>query len=212
MCPQPTDVRVLVVSPDPLARAGLAAVLGHQPGLIIAGLTGDGVDLSPEAEAERPDVVVWDLGPGGVPDFDRLSLAADAGVPIVALLAEGTHAAGCWSAGARGLLLRNRDGPMLLAALKAAAEGLVIIDPEFRGAFAPGGRGVPHALPEALTPREMEVLGQLAEGLPNKTIADRLGISEYTVKFHVDAILGKLGVQNRTEAIVTAIRLGLITV
>ena len=212
MRPDPTSIRVLIVSSDALARAGLASVLEGQAGLIIAGLTGDGVDLSPELEAGGHDVVVWDLGPGGVPDFDRLSLAADAGVPIVALLADGTYAVECWRAGARGLLLRNRDGPMLLAALKGAVEGLVIIDPEFTGAFAPRGRGVPHALPEALTPREMEVLGHLAEGLPNKTIADRLGISEYTVKFHVDAILGKLEVQNRTEAIVTAIRMGLISV
>ena len=206
------DLRVLVVSADPLVRAGLAAVLEEQPGLIIAGRTEGLADLSPELEAGRPDVLVWDLGPGGDPDLTRLTAAADTGVPIVALLADDTHAAGCWSAGARGLLLRNRDGPTLLAALKGAAEGLAIIDPEFTGAFTPRGPGSPQSLPEALTPREMEVLGQLAEGLPNKTIADRLGISEYTVKYHVDAILGKLGVRNRTEAIVSAIRQGLISV
>ncbi|HMK93517.1 MAG TPA: response regulator transcription factor [Thermoleophilia bacterium] len=97
----------------------------------------------------------------------------------------------------------------LAAALSAAARGLVVLDDALEG-MLPRTREVEEALPEQLTPREREVLGLLAEGLSNKAIASRLGISDHTAKFHVNAILGKLGAETRTEAIVHAVRLGLI--
>jgi DNA-binding NarL/FixJ family response regulator len=136
--------------------------------------------------------------------------------PLVVLLPDEGRAAEAWSAGVRGLLRRDVEPARLAAGLAAAAHGLGVMDPTFiaalglasgdheaagRGSFTPA---------EELTPRELDVLRLIAEGLPNKTIALRLGISEHTVKFHVNAILGKLGVASRTEAVVQAMRLGLI--
>nr|WP_236673772.1 response regulator transcription factor [Comamonas sp. JC664] len=89
-----------------------------------------------------------------------------------------------------------------------------VFDPalsELRALPRDAALGPPTSAPDALTPREREVLGLLAEGLSNKAIADRLAISEHTAKFHVNAVLAKLGVQRRTEAVVRAAKLGLVT-
>jgi DNA-binding NarL/FixJ family response regulator len=90
------------------------------------------------------------------------------------------------------------------------AQGLLIVDPVLAPALLPLREREIEPLPEALTPREVEVLQLLADGRPNKTIALQLGISEHTVKFHVNSILNKLDVQSRTEAVVRATRLGLV--
>jgi DNA-binding NarL/FixJ family response regulator len=87
---------------------------------------------------------------------------------------------------------------------------LVVIDPALCGAVMPSGEPSPEAPTEALTPRELDVLQLMAEGLANKAIAQKLGISDHTVKFHVNAIMSKLNAQSRTEAVVRATRLGLI--
>jgi two-component system nitrate/nitrite response regulator NarL len=127
----------------------------------------------------------------------------------VALLPDATQAADAWAAGARGLLLRSADAPHLLTAIKAVGQGLAVLDPALAGAL-PLDR--PRPPTDDLTPRERDVLRLLAEGLSNKGIAQRLSISDHTVKFHLNAILSKLNAQSRTEAVVTAIRLGLIAV
>jgi DNA-binding NarL/FixJ family response regulator len=108
------------------------------------------------------------------------------------------------------LLLRDASVEKLVAALNSAAQGLVTLDPVFIDALLPPAQPAPTPPVETLTPRELEVLQHLAEGLPNKAIARRLDISEHTVKFHVNAIMSKLGVQSRTEAVVRATQLGLI--
>src|SRR5262249_58818697 len=114
------------------------------------------------------------------------------------------------AAGARGVLLRDTPADRLAAALEAAVRGLVVLDESLAEGWLrrPAAGAAP--LVEPLTPRELQVLELLAEGLSNKAIAGRLGISDHTAKFHVNAILGKLGVQSRTEALVQAARLGLI--
>jgi DNA-binding NarL/FixJ family response regulator len=136
----------------------------------------------------------------------------ETGLPVVALLPDEAHASEAWTAGARGLLLRQTDAEKLEAALLAVSQGLVTLDPSLTAAIMPTPDFAEHPPPptEALTPRELEVLQLLAEGLPNKTIARRLDISDHTVKFHVNAILSKLGAQSRTDAVVRATRLGLI--
>ncbi len=122
------------------------------------------------------------------------------------------------AAGARGLLSRTTDGTQLAAAVVAAGQGLLIFDPELlpapttavpaaKGADAADGAGMEF---EQLSARELDVLRGMAEGLSNKQIARTLGISEHTVKFHINAILGKLNAQSRTEAVVRATRAGLI--
>lgn len=119
-----------------------------------------------------------------------------------AVMAEGLQA------GAPGVVSDDAEPGRLLAALRAVAAGLRVIDPDAE-ARAEGADGVWR--PEDLTGREREVLQLLAEGLANKQIARRLGISEHTVKFHVAAILGKVGAHTRTEAVTRAARAGLIT-
>lgn len=179
-------------------------------------------------EAYRPDVVVWDLGwdpararagaavrpdgePSAVPPpLERLAELRDLRVPVVALVPGEEFAAEAWSAGARGVLLREVAAEPLRAALHAAARGLAVLEPRLSAALVHARSPEPESLPEPLTPREREVLQLLAEGLSNKAIAARLEVSEHTVKFHVNALMGKLGAQSRTEAVVRAMRAGLI--
>ena len=105
---------------------------------------------------------------------------------------------------------RTASAVRLEATIHAVAQGLAVIEPELLADVWPAGPPVESDLAEELTPRELEVLQLLAEGLANKAIAQRLTISEHTVKFHVNAIMSKLGAQSRTAAVVRATRLGLI--
>jgi DNA-binding NarL/FixJ family response regulator len=207
------DLRLLVVAGDPLARAGLAALLAGQPGCTLAGQVSGDDDLPGQAAIYRPDAVLWDLGWDPDPDLEA-SLAqieglAEEGLPVVALLPDEGPASEVWASGARGLLLRDAGVEDLLAALQAVSRGLAVFDPSLALNPSPV-RDPALSLAEDLTPRETEVLQLLADGLTNKAIAQRLGISDHTVKFHVNAILGKLGAQSRTEAVVRATQLGLL--
>jgi DNA-binding NarL/FixJ family response regulator len=157
-----------------------------------------------------PDVLIWDTGWDAARALEQLAVTREAAPPILALLADAGRAADALSAGARGVLLQETDPEVLAAALAAAARGLTVLAPDLMPSplLAPADDIV--AATESLTPREVEVLSLLAEGLPNKNIASRLGISEHTVKFHVNAVMNKLGAQSRTEAVVRATRLGMI--
>jgi two-component system nitrate/nitrite response regulator NarL len=213
-----TDLRVLIIADDPLARAGLAALLADQPGCTVVGQVAEDTDLPSALDVYRPEVVVWDLGwdptPGSstplATSLDRLAELGDAALPVVALVSDETHAVEAQIAGARGLLPRNASAECVVAALIAVAQGLVVLDLSFATSVLGARDPSSPPLVEELTPRELEVLGLLAEGLPNKAIARRLDISEHTVKFHVNAVMSKLGAQSRTEAVVRATRLGLI--
>ena len=203
------EVRVLVVGGDPLARSGIAAMLADRPGIAVVGGAADAEDVVGVAEASGADVVVWDLGTDLPLGIERLSAAVSTLAPVVALLGDASGAAQAWAAGARGLLHRDTPPERLAAAVAAVAEGVTVLDDDAADALL--RRAAPGAGPvEPLTPRELEVLRLLAEGLANKAVAARLEVTENTVKFHVNAIFGKLGVQSRTEAVVRATRLGLI--
>ena len=208
------EVRVLIVANDPLVRAGLAASLADLPECVVAGQLAADALLPEEVALYRPGVVLWDLGWDPAPDLEanleRLSRLADDGLPIVALLPERAHVAEVQAAGAQGLLFRDAELGLLLAALQAASQGLVVLEPGLATAVRPRVDPSAGHLMEELTSREMEVLQLLADGLTNRAIAQRLRISEHTVKFHVNAILGKLDAQSRTEAVVRATRLGLL--
>jgi DNA-binding NarL/FixJ family response regulator len=207
------DLRVLIVGDDPLARAGLAMML-DQEGCTVAGQVAGNADLLLESDLRRPDAVLWDLGWDPEADLEETLQGVEAlaagGVAVVALLPDEEHAAEVQAAGALGLLPREAATASLVAALQAAALGLMVLDPGLAaGGRLPGAALTPRPL-EALTPRESEVLQLLAEGLTNRAIALELEISEHTVKFHVNAILGKLGAQSRTEAVVRAVQAGLV--
>ncbi len=177
------------------------------------------IDLLAALDLYRPDVVLWDLGwdpdPKAVRTTSQAIASLSAGIPPVAALLPDAGDAGAFATdlratGVRGLLLRNARPQTLTTALSAVAAGLVVLDPTLQDDLPPVAPPPPAPLPESLTPREQEVLRLLAEGAPNKAIAHQLGISEHTVKFHVNAIMGKLGAQSRTEAVVRATRLGLV--
>jgi DNA-binding NarL/FixJ family response regulator len=195
-------LRVLALAGEASLIEQLSAEIEALPEcrLAAAGLPGgDAVDGAPA------DVAVWDLGPDPSAARQEMRRIRDVGLPVLAL---GPPSLGgeAVAAGAAGFLRRGTVGLRLRAALEAVALDLRVTEPG--GAHDPEPTGPAR---EELTPRETEVLRLLVDGLPNKEIASRLGISEHTVKFHVAAVLGKLGARSRTEAVALAIRYGLMT-
>ena len=156
------ELRVLIVADDPLARTGLATLLANQPELDVVGQVPWASDLETVLDVYEPDALVWDLAWDPSLALESLGDLAELGPFIVALLPDETYAAAVWSAGARGLLLREVTAEHLTAALKAVAQGLSVLDPKLADAVQPSGELVPAPLAEELTPRESEVLQLLA--------------------------------------------------
>lgn len=201
-------MRLLIVADDPLARSGLAALLADRPELPIVGQVGNDEQLLNNLELFRPELLLLDLGW----DADELSLELnDLPVPTIALLPPTGLVAESWLAGARAILPRQATASQIEAAAQAIGQGLTVLDERLREGLRPAGVPAGELPPsESLTPREQEVLQLVAEGLANRAIAQRLVISEHTVKFHINAIMTKLAAQSRTEAVVRATRLGLL--
>lgn len=204
-------IRTLIVAEDPLARAGLTAMLAQTAGVLVAGQAGeegasDAVRVSAHLEA-----VLWDLGwmsDGALPALTQF--IETHAVPVVALLAEPALVRAVRAAGAQGLLRRTAPAAQIVAALQAVVHALFVFDQTLLAEMPTATTLAAVEPAEPLTGRELEVLCLLAEGLSNKEIAHALSISEHTAKFHVNAILTKLGAQSRTEAVVKAMRAGLI--
>ncbi len=197
-------VPVLLVADDPLVRSGLAALLPEdQP--VVRGMSSSG-DVGAAAVAAGASVVVWDTGEDG-------TVSSVPGVPVLALVKDEAAARRAVAGGARGVLLRDLLPEQLAAAVVAARFGLQVADERLASAWS----ATPAAAPEggeaieALTGRELEVLSLLAEGRSNREIGTALDISPHTAKFHVDRILAKLTASSRTDAVVRAVRLGLLT-
>jgi DNA-binding NarL/FixJ family response regulator len=202
----PESLRVVIVADDPLASAGLAAMLAEIPDCRVVGQAAPDAELARTLRRLDPDVVVWDAG--HAPAWPELADLGEGAPPVLMLSPDGPQAHH-GAARVRGVLPRDVDALVLMAALRAIASGLLVADPAFAKGLLPSSD--PAAIsPEALTPREAEVLQLLAAGLPNKSIAERLGISEHTVRFHLNAIFGKLDAHSRTEAVTRAVRLGLV--
>jgi DNA-binding NarL/FixJ family response regulator len=212
--------RVLVAASSAVTRAGLEAILAREPAFTVVG--GRGVaSLSDDVAEYDPDVVLVELAGG---DDDTLTMLHALGVdtddgghaaPAVVLLTDDrdpAHAAEALRAGVRSLLARDAGAAEIVAAVAAAAAGLVAIALEWTDALRNGlavERGARDS-GEALTPREVEVLRLIAEGLGNKQIAARLAISEHTVKFHVASVFAKIRASTRAEAVMIGARRGLI--
>ncbi len=198
-------LRVLVFAADELTRAGLVAVISELPGFSAAGQATSG-SLIDDIDVFAPDIVVWDISDA----LDRLSLLPEIPVPVVVLAPTEESAGIAWTNGAKGILPRRVGRDELAAALNAVASRLTVVDDRFTHEIASPAPPAPPKLAESLTPRELQVLNLVAEGLPNKSIASELAISEHTVKFHINAILGKMGASSRTQAAALATRIGLI--
>lgn len=209
-----TELRLIVVAENLLARAGLTALLEARGFAVVA--QSDGDDLDRAAAEGGADALIVDLGwqsetlrqtlAGWLGDLPVLALVADDETEASLLALMGALAAFPGYA----ILPRESDPDTFASALYAIDFGLIVLDP---------GLGILPVAPvdlqlmaEAapLTPRENEVLQLLAQGMTNKAIALDLGITEHTVKFHVNAIMGKLGAQSRTEAVVRGTQLGII--
>ena len=198
-------LRVFVVAEDPVLRSLLTETLAGYPECAVVG-EGEIDEVSAEITA---DVIVWDIGRDPA-DVRRQITGFPAGDVPFLMIGPGSGMAEAIAAGARGYLVAEPDGARLVAALHAVAHGLQVTE-------VPAAPSAPDASEtgeltagEELTAREREVLQLLAEGLANKEVARQLRISEHTVKFHVNAILGKLGARTRGEAIAQAARLGLL--
>jgi DNA-binding NarL/FixJ family response regulator len=202
-------LRVVVVGEDPLARSALVGLLDGRADLVVAaqGAPDDATALVRSANA---DLVLWDLGVDPAPDTDALRETTEAGLaPVLVLAPDHARVPDLLGAGASGVLGRDADADRLAAAARAAAEDLLVVERALsKGALRI--RPAAEALVEPLTPRELEVLQLLGQGLSNRALAARLHISEHTAKFHVNAILGKLGAQSRAEAVAQGVRLGLL--
>ncbi len=213
--------RVAIVAAAGIIRERLESVLNGSSSFTMtaAAPTIDGVVRDPLLASSEVILIYGRASDVGVRDIDALPP-----IPIIVLL-RGPPAEGATSrlltAGVRGVLPEDATSEEISAAIEAAAAGLVVLPPEQLGelarprAAAPTTQrfGVPRsslARPPALTPREQEILAMLAEGLPNKGIAVRLGISEHTVKTHLEAIFDKLGASTRAEAVARAVRSGLL--
>jgi DNA-binding NarL/FixJ family response regulator len=203
-------VKVLVAADSAVVRAGLEALVRQTPSLSLAG------GVQPEHLLEQigelaPDVVLVESTRGQEGTLEPLYRSG----PAFVLLAEDEDIATIGAelrSGLRAALPRRASAEEIVAAIEAAAQGLVVLHPDILTALqrTEPGRRSPGELDGSLTAREIEVLGMLAEGLANKNIAYRLGISEHTVKFHITSIFTKLNASSRAEAVAIGMRQGLI--
>ena len=217
-------IRILLVDDQTLIRQGIRLLLAGEPDLQVVGEAANGLEALACLDALKPDVILMDVR---MPEMDGVTAtrAVVARYPACSVIIlttfdddetifEGLRA------GARGYLLKDINADEMTAAIRTVASGGALIQPsitrkvlaEFTRLATPQlhSSAKPQPLVEPLTDREMEVLKLLAEGLSNREIADRLFITEGTVKNHVTEILGKLGVHDRTQAALKARDLGLL--
>ncbi len=206
-------IRVLIVDDHSVVLEGLRMFLTRDPDLEVVGEAADGAEAIQQARLLRPNVVVMDLL---MPVLDGIAAtrAIRNELPETEVLAltsvlESASVVEAIRAGAIGYLLKDTQAAELRAAIKVAAAGQVHLSPQ-ASAYLLGAVRVPER-PEPLTPREMDVLRLLAQGQSNKEIARALHLVEETVKDHMRHILAKLGVQSRTQAVLAAIRLGIVS-
>jgi DNA-binding NarL/FixJ family response regulator len=207
-------IRVLIKASLPVAKAGLESLLGSYPRLRVVDESSDEFESSEGLLADgQPDVIVVDAGDSE--NINETLVGSASGVPQILLVRDpAAVAADAFRGDVRAVLSRSATGSQIAAAIEAVAAGLGVFDPGTLEAFpAPHAANQnPEQLPEPLTPREIEVLRAMAEGLANKEIAARLGISENTIKFHVASVMGKLGAGSRTEAVMLGIRHGIVLI
>jgi DNA-binding NarL/FixJ family response regulator len=208
-------IRVLIADDHPVVRQGLRTYLELQPDIEVAGEAAGGIEAAAQAERLAPDVVLLEMV---MPDGDGLEalrrIRARAAGPRVVMLTSfppDGRVVEAMRAGASGYLLKDAEPAELLAAIRSAHAGGAPLHPDAAARLVGELRRPQTPLPE-LTAREREVLALVARGLANKAIAQRLSLSEKTVKAHVSAILRKLDVTDRTQAALRAVREHLVDV
>ncbi|HEY0561387.1 MAG TPA: response regulator transcription factor [Frankiaceae bacterium] len=205
-------IRVLVVDDHALVRRGLSDLLGAAADIELVGALDDGLRAEAGVREHRPDIVLMDLSMPGLDGIEAtrrvLAAAPDTKVIILTSFSENARILAALEAGAVGYLLKDAEPDDVLRALRDAAAGGVPLSPRAARALLPASRTRTSGL-AALTAREREVLTLVAAGLPNKSIARRLEISEKTVKAHLTRVFTTLDVRDRTSAALWAQRNGL---
>lgn len=213
-------IRVVLADDEHMVRAGVTAILAHDPQIEVVAEVGDGAETVAACRRHRPDVALVDIR---MPGVDGLAATGtlrrevpDTAVVILTTFQDDTYIAQALGAGAAGFLLKSGDPRELLAAVHAAADGASYLSPEVArrvvDQLGPDRLARAAAARErvaGLTEREREVLRLLADGLSNAEIARQLYLVEGTVKAHVSAILTALGARNRVQAALTAYEAGL---
>jgi DNA-binding NarL/FixJ family response regulator len=205
-------IKVLLVDDHPVVRQGLRTFLDLQDDITVVGEAADGKSGVAAAEELRPDVVLLDLrmpGSDGLAALHGLREHENpARILVITSFTEPSAVLPAVRAGASGYVYKDIDPPALAAAIRSVHAGHVLLHPDVVRLLAAGDARPPGT---TLTSREREVLAELARGRSNREIARGLSLSEKTVKTHVSAILTKLGVQDRTQAALQAVRTGLVS-
>jgi two-component system, NarL family, response regulator YdfI len=210
-------MRILIGAGSQIVREGLESLLAAAPAFNVVGSCSVGSALA-RTEDLQPDVLLLDLES---PTDDLMSLAMESeakriisSIVVLTDPTENSWAVDALRSGVRAILPRDAMSEEIVAAIQATATGLVVLHPDALHSLLslmPSGEEPETDLSDhILTPRETEVLRMVAEGLGNKEIATRLGISDHTVKFHISSMFAKLGASSRTEAVTIGIRQGLI--
>lgn len=206
---QSNVIRVLIADDHPIVRQGLAAIIEQESDMIVIGQAGDGRSAIELFRQHQPDVMLMDLrmpGMGGVAAIDAICTEFD-NARIVVLttfdgdedIYRGLHA------GAKGYMLKDAEPEELLAAIRTVAGNQKYIQPIV------GIKLVERMNAPELSDRELQVICLMATGKSNQEIGTTLNISESTVKFHVNNILGKLGASDRTQAVIAALKRGIVS-
>ena len=205
---------MLIVDDHAVVREGLRTYLGLQDGIEIAGEAANGREAVAEAERLRPEVILMDLempeldGVGAMRELRRRGV--ECRVIVLTSFSDERRLLPAIQAGAAGYLLKDAEPREVVRAVRAAHEGETLLAPAVAARLVEAIAEPAGAPAQRLTPREQEVLELIAAGLSNKLIARRLGIAEKTVKTHVGHVLAKLGVSDRTQAALYAVRTGLV--
>ena len=208
-------IRIVVVDDHKVVQTGLRSYLESFPDMEVVGAASSGEEVLEKLEGWLPDVVVMDMRmPGGMDGVEATrrvrALSPHTQVVVLTAHTDDARVVGALRAGAIGYVRKDADPAVFLAAVRGAARGRSVLDPAVAGSvlrdLAEGA-----GLTEPLSERETEVLRQLAHGRTNREIADALHISEDTVKTHVGNILSKLQLAHRTQAVIYALKQGLLS-
>ncbi|HEY0702451.1 MAG TPA: response regulator transcription factor [Candidatus Acidoferrales bacterium] len=201
-------IRIALADDHPLLRQGIAALIADQPDMQLVVEASNGLDAIEKFRAHRPDVMLMDLQMPGMNGIDAMIAIRgefpDARFIVLTTYTGDVQIVRALKAGARAYLLKSLLHRELLDTIRAVHAGQKRIPPEVAAELAS------HAADDSLTPREIEVLRLIAAGSANKIVADRLSITEETVKAHVKNILSKLDANDRTHAVTIALKRGII--
>lgn len=210
-------IRIVIADDHTLVREGTRQILEDQPGLVVAGEAQDGEEAVAIVSRLQPDVVLMDIAMPKMNGIEATRLikkeSPATSVLILTAYDDDQYIFALLDAGAAGYLLKNVRGEELAQAVRAVAEGESVLHPAIAAKvfkrYTRSDQAVDEEI-EPLTDRESEVLAMAARGLSNKMIARELSLSDRTVQVHLSNIFGKLSVASRTEAVITALKRGLL--